>query len=34
MKELLGNFFLNNLHGDPRWPELLSRMGLPLDLES
>ena len=34
MKELLGNFFLNNLHGDPRWPELLSRMGLPLDLKS
>ena len=34
MKELLGNFFLKNLHEDPRWPELLSRIGLPLDLES
>lgn len=34
MKELLGNFFLQNLHQDPRWQELLSRLGLPLDLES
>ncbi len=34
MKELLGNFFLKNLHEDPRWQELLSRLGLPLDLES
>ena len=34
MKELLGNFFLKNLHEDPRWSELLSRIGLPLDLES
>lgn len=34
MKELLGNFFLKNLHQDPRWPDLLSRIGLPLDLES
>jgi TolB-like protein len=34
MKELLGNFFLKNLHEDPRWAELLGRLGLPLDLES
>lgn len=32
MKELLGNFFLKNLHEDPRWRELLSLLGLPLDL--
>lgn len=34
LKELLGNFFLKNLHEDHRWSELLSRIGLPLDLES
>lgn len=34
MKELLGNYFLHKLHADHRWHELLSKMGLPLDLES
>ncbi|MDH3924392.1 MAG: hypothetical protein OET41_07255, partial [Xanthomonadales bacterium] len=34
MKELIGNNFLETLHRDPRWHELMRRMGLPLDLES
>lgn len=33
MRELLGNYFLNNLHQDPRWIEVLGLMGLPLDLD-
>jgi tetratricopeptide (TPR) repeat protein len=32
MKEMIGNYFLSNLHEDPRWAELLTRMKLPLDL--
>jgi TolB-like protein len=32
MSEILGNYFLRNLHGDPRWEEMLVRVGLPLDL--
>lgn len=32
MSEILGNFFLQNLHDDPRWDEMLSLMSLPLDL--
>jgi len=32
MSEILGNYFLQNLHGDPRWEEMLSRLDLPLDL--
>jgi TolB-like protein len=31
MSEIIGNYFLRNLHGDPRWEEMLVRMGLPLD---
>jgi TolB-like protein len=34
MKELIGNYFLANLHDDPRWEELLVLMNLPLDLEN
>ena len=30
MSEIIGNYFLRNLHGDPRWEEMLSLMGLPL----
>lgn len=30
MREVLGNYFLRNLHGDPRWEEMLNLMGLPL----
>jgi tetratricopeptide (TPR) repeat protein len=33
MRELLGNRFLAGLHSDPRWPELLISMELPLDGE-
>lgn len=29
MGELIGNYFLRNLHADPRWTEMLVRMGLP-----
>jgi len=29
MSELIGNFFLGNLHDDPRWVEFLSRLGFP-----
>jgi serine/threonine-protein kinase len=32
MSEILGNYFLQNLHDDPRWDEMLILMGLPLDL--
>ena len=32
MSEILGNYFLQNLHGDPRWDEMLILMSLPLDL--
>jgi TolB-like protein len=31
MSEIIGNYFLRNLHGDPRWEEMLVGMGLPLD---
>jgi len=31
MSELIGNWFLGNLHDDPRWEEILTLMGLPLD---
>ena len=31
MGELKGNFFLNNLHEDPRWKEMLVKLRLPLD---
>ncbi len=30
MSEIIGNYFLQNLHGDPRWEEMLDLMGLPL----
>jgi TolB-like protein/thioredoxin-like negative regulator of GroEL len=30
---IVGNRLLQALHDDPRWPELLSRLGLPLDAE-
>lgn len=29
MTEVVGNYFLENLHGDPRWAEMLDRLGLP-----
>ena len=29
MSEMIGNFFLGNLHADPRWAEFLTRLGLP-----
>ena len=32
LREILGNRFLQNLHGDHRWEGLLTRLGLPLDL--
>jgi len=32
MREIVGNRFLENLHDDPRWLEMLERMTLPLDL--
>jgi len=32
MREILGNYFLRNLHGDPRWEEMLILLNLPLDL--
>jgi len=32
MSEILGNYFLRNLHGDPRWEAMLNQAGLPLDL--
>ena len=31
MAELLGNAFLEPLHGDERWKNLLSELRLPLD---
>ena len=31
MREIIGNHFLGNLHGDPRWEEMLSLMALPLE---
>jgi adenylate cyclase len=31
MREIIGNYFLGNLHADPRWEEMLGLMGLPLD---
>jgi len=31
MSEIIGNRFLVNLQGDPRWAEMLRRMSLPLD---
>jgi TolB-like protein len=31
MSEIIGNHFLRNLHGDPRWEEMLSLMSLPLE---
>jgi TolB-like protein len=30
MSEIIGNYFLRNLHDDPRWEEMLIKMGLPL----
>jgi tetratricopeptide (TPR) repeat protein len=30
MSEIIGNHFLRNLHDDPRWEEMLIKMGLPL----
>ena len=30
MSEIIGNYFLQNLYGDPRWEEMLDLMGLPL----
>jgi TolB-like protein/Flp pilus assembly protein TadD len=30
MSEIIGNHFLLNLHDDPRWEEMLIKMGLPL----
>lgn len=32
MRELIGNYFLRNLHDDSRWEDMLNLMGLPLDL--
>ena len=32
LREVLGNRFLQNLHDDDRWVDLLNRLGLPLDL--
>jgi hypothetical protein len=29
MSEIIGNFFLRQLHSDPRWADLLSQLGLP-----
>jgi TolB-like protein/tetratricopeptide (TPR) repeat protein len=29
MSEMIGNYFLGNLHADPRWAEFLIRLGLP-----
>jgi len=29
MSEVIGNFFLNNLHADTRWAGFLNQMGLP-----
>ena len=34
MRELLGNRFLAGLHGDPRWLEMLTELGFPLDAET
>jgi TolB-like protein len=34
MKEMIGNYFLSNLHADPRWNEILALMELPLDLDN
>ena len=31
MSELMGDWFLQTLHSDPRWDEMLDRMGLPPD---
>jgi TolB-like protein len=31
MSEITGNYFLRNLHGDPRWEEMLSLLSLPLE---
>jgi hypothetical protein len=31
MSEIIGNHFLRNLHGDPRWEEMLGLMNLPLE---
>ena len=33
MRELLGNRFLAGLHGDPRWLEMLTELGFPLDAD-
>ena len=32
MREIIGNYFLRNLHDDSRWEDMLNLMGLPLDL--
>jgi TolB-like protein/thioredoxin-like negative regulator of GroEL len=32
MREMIGNRFLNNLHGDKRWEQMITLLGLPLDL--
>jgi len=32
MSEIIGNFFLRQLHADPRWADLLSLLGLPGDV--
>jgi TolB-like protein/Tfp pilus assembly protein PilF len=33
MTEIIGDYFLKNLEGDPRWEEMLLRMGLPTDIQ-
>jgi len=34
IKEMLGNYFLSGLHGDPRWAGMLALMKLPLDSDN
>jgi len=34
IKEMLGNYFLSNLHGDTRWAGMLAEVKLPLDSDN